>query len=113
MVLGLQIDDGQMFERALEESTIQLGSGDLFLFYTDGISETMNPDGECFGDVRLAELLEGNADASPAEIRERILREVQAFAGTAAQQDDMTMLLLGIQDVAQAAERPAGAALVP
>lgn len=108
MVLGLQLDDGQMFEQALEESTIQLGTGDLFLFYTDGISETMNPDGECFGDVRLAQLLERHADLPPAEIRERVLREVQAFAGTAAQQDDMTMLLLGIQDVPQAAESPAG-----
>jgi len=111
MVLGLQLDDGRMFEQALEESTIQLGTGDLFLFYTDGISETMNPDGECFGDVRLAQLLERHADLPPAEIRERVLREVQAFAGTAAQQDDMTMLLLGIQDVPQAVESPVGAAV--
>jgi len=111
MVLGLQLDDGRMFEQALEESTIQLGTGDLFLFYTDGISETMNPDGECFGDVRLAQLLERHADLPPAEIRERVLREVQAFAGTAAQQDDMTMLLLGIQDVPEPAESPAGEAV--
>jgi len=109
MVLGLQLDDGTMFEQALEESTIQLGTGDLFLFYTDGLSETMNPEGECFGDVRLAQLLERHADLPPAEIRERVLRDVQAFAGTAAQQDDMTMLLLGIQDVPEAVESPAGA----
>jgi sigma-B regulation protein RsbU (phosphoserine phosphatase) len=112
MVLGLQLDDGQMFERALQESTIQLGAGDLFLFYTDGLSETMNPDGECFGDVRLGQLVERHADLPATEIRERVLREVQAFAGTADQQDDMTMLLLGSQDVPQPAERPAGALLV-
>src|SRR4051812_11327313 len=112
MVLGLQIDDGSMFEKYLEESTIQLGTGDLFLFYTDGLSETMNPEGECFGDVRLGELLEQHADLSPTEIRERILRDVQDFAGTAVQQDDLTLLLLGIQDVAEAAERPDGAILV-
>ncbi|HTM05236.1 MAG TPA: SpoIIE family protein phosphatase [Vicinamibacterales bacterium] len=96
MVLGLQIDDGQLFSRALEEATVPLTTGDLFLFYTDGISETMNAEGDCFGDARLAALLERHADLPPAEIRERILREVQAFAGTAAQQDDMTMLLLGV-----------------
>ena len=111
MVLGLQLDDGRMFEQALEESTIQVGTGDLFLFYTDGISETMNPEGECFGDVRLAELVERHADLPPAEIRERVLREVQAFAGTAAQQDDMTMLLLGIQDVPKTVESPADVVL--
>jgi sigma-B regulation protein RsbU (phosphoserine phosphatase) len=111
MVLGLQLDDGQMFEQSLQESTVAFAAGDLFLFYTDGLSETMNPEGDCFGDARLAELLERHADLPPTEIRERVLREVQAFAGTADQQDDMTMLLLGIQDVPQTAERPAGAIL--
>jgi len=98
MVLGLQIDDGQMFERALEEATVRLGTGDLFLFYTDGISETMNEEGELFGDERLAGLLERHADLPSTEIRERILREVQAFAGSGVQQDDMTMLILGVED---------------
>jgi phosphoserine phosphatase RsbU/P len=96
MVLGLQIDDGSKFAQYLEEATVPLGAGDLFLFYTDGISETMNGDGELFGDTRLAALAQRHSDLPPAEIRERILREVQAFAGTAVQQDDMTMLLLTV-----------------
>jgi serine phosphatase RsbU (regulator of sigma subunit) len=111
MVLGLQIDDGQMFERYLEESSVPLGPGDIFLFYTDGMSEAMNAEGECFGDARLAELLRQHADLAPGEIRERILREVQAFAGSEVQQDDMTMLLLGVQDVPQPATRDDGAVL--
>ena len=80
MVLGLQIDDGQMFERLLEEVDVPLGDGDLFLFYTDGISETMNAEGECFGDDRLAGLLERargsaagrDARADPAGGRRRL-----------------------------------------
>jgi serine phosphatase RsbU (regulator of sigma subunit) len=106
MVLGLQIDDGTMFSKALEEAIIPLGTGDLFLFYTDGISETMNGDGEMFGDARLAALLQRHADRPPTEIREHILREVQSFAGTAIQQDDMTMLLLGVGDRPLDAGRP-------
>jgi serine phosphatase RsbU (regulator of sigma subunit) len=98
MVLGLQLDEGQMFERFLEEATMPLGAGDLFLFYTDGITEAMNADGECFGDARLAAIVERHADLPAPELRERILRDVQAFAGTAAQQDDMTMLLLCVED---------------
>jgi phosphoserine phosphatase RsbU/P len=112
MVLGLQIDEGQMFAQYLEEAQVRLGDGDLFLFYTDGISEAMNEEGECFGDERLASLLERHADLPPAEIRERILREVQAFAGTEVQQDDMTMLLLGVQDVLQPSPDADGALLV-
>ena len=42
LVLGLKIDNGEMFERLLEESTIPLGAGDLFVLYTDGITEAMN-----------------------------------------------------------------------
>ena len=112
MVLGLQIDDGQMFEQALEESTIRFGNGDLFLFYTDGMSEAMNAEGECFGDARLAALLEQHADLPAAEIRERILREVQAFAGTEVQQDDMTMLILGVLDVPHLSTRTDSVVLV-
>jgi phosphoserine phosphatase RsbU/P len=112
MVLGLQIDEGQLFERYLEESTIPLGTGDLFLLYTDGMSEAMNPEGECFGDARLADLVERYADLPAPEIRERILREVQAFAGTEVQQDDMTMLLLGVQEIPQPVRTDDGAVLV-
>jgi sigma-B regulation protein RsbU (phosphoserine phosphatase) len=97
MVLGLQFDLGDTFDRLLEEVTLPLGRGDLFVFYTDGISEAMNPQGDCFGDHRLVELAQRNADlTSLDDLRERILSEVHTFAGNAAQHDDMTMVLLKI-----------------
>jgi phosphoserine phosphatase RsbU/P len=96
MVLGLQFDMGDTFERLLEEVTLPLGRGDLFVFYTDGISEAMNPQGECFGDQRLVELAQRNADCTSDELRDCILSEVHTFAGDAAQHDDMTMVLLKI-----------------
>src|SRR5258706_1415073 len=43
LVMGLKIDDaGPMFERLLEEETISLREGDVFVLFTDGISEAMN-----------------------------------------------------------------------
>ncbi|PYQ68679.1 MAG: hypothetical protein DMG01_30450 [Acidobacteria bacterium] len=39
LVLGLKIDKGETFERLLQEDTILLHDGDLFVFFTDGISE--------------------------------------------------------------------------
>jgi sigma-B regulation protein RsbU (phosphoserine phosphatase) len=94
MVVGLQLDEGQMFTSLLEEATLPLGPGDLFLLYTDGLSEAMNSDGDIFGDDRLASLVSGHADLPSDELRERILRDIRTFAGTAVQQDDMTMVLL-------------------
>jgi serine phosphatase RsbU (regulator of sigma subunit) len=105
LVLGLQLDEGrETFERLLEEVTLPLGPGDLFMLYTDGLSEAMNLQGECFGDARLAELVGAHADLPEDELRERILRELGAFAGDAAQHDDMTMVLLRVD----AAAEPAG-----
>jgi serine phosphatase RsbU (regulator of sigma subunit) len=97
MVVGLQLDDGQLFARLLEEATVPLAPGDLCLLYTDGLTEAANPDGDLFGDERLATLVAAHADLSSDELRERILREVRAFAGSTAQQDDMTMVLLKVE----------------
>jgi serine phosphatase RsbU (regulator of sigma subunit) len=107
LVLGLKIDDGETFERILEEETIQLQSGDLYLFFTDGISEAMNAGDDCFGEARLAHLLEQYGDLPADQLRERVLSEIAAFVGGAPQHDDMTMLLLKVEEAAQAEQRQA------
>jgi serine phosphatase RsbU (regulator of sigma subunit) len=96
MVLGLKLDNGEMFERLLEEQTIPLRAGDLYLFFTDGISEAMNVGDDCFGEQRLATLVEEHAHLPADELRERVLREIAAFVGDAPQHDDMTMILLKV-----------------
>jgi len=97
MVLGLRVDGGERFERLLEEVTVPLSTGDLLVFFTDGISEAMNEQADCFGEHRLARLLEEHGHLASEELRERILREIQAFVGGAAQHDDMTMILVKIE----------------
>ena len=97
MVVGLTLDRGDMFDRLLEEQTIPLGAGDLFLFFTDGVSEAMNAADDCFGDERLGRILEEHAELPSDELRERVLREVAAFVGDAPQHDDMTMILLKVE----------------
>jgi len=107
LVLGLQLDGGQTFVRLLEEVSIPLGRGDLFVLYTDGLTEAMNSGGECFGESRLATLIGEHADLHADELRERILRDIEAFTESAVQQDDMTMVLLRIEQVGQALLAPA------
>jgi serine phosphatase RsbU (regulator of sigma subunit) len=102
LVLGLQLDEGRTFVRLLEEVTLPIGRGDLFVLYTDGLSEAMNADGDCFGDNRLATLIGEHADLGGDELRERILREIDAFTNSAVQQDDMTMVVLRVEQVGQA-----------
>ena len=98
LVLGLKIDNGEMFSRLLKEDTVALGAGDLFMLFTDGISEAMSPTDEYFGEGRLGSLIEEHCHLPFEELRERILREIRAFVGSASQQDDMTMLLLKVEE---------------
>jgi len=82
----------------LPQQPVPLGRGDVVLLYTDGISEAMNASGDCFGDARLLALAEQHADLPSDQLRERILRDVHAFTDGEAQHDDMTMVLLKIED---------------
>jgi len=96
LVVGLKLDAGEMFEQLLKEETMPLHSGDLYVLFTDGISEAMNAADDCFGEQRLGRLVQEHADLPSDELRERVLREVQAFVGGAPQHDDMTMILLKV-----------------
>jgi len=96
MVLGLRLDGGARFPSLLEEATLSLESGDMLAFFTDGISEAMNDQAECFGEPRLGQLIEEHAHLPVEELRERILREIEAFVGGAPQHDDMTLILLEV-----------------
>ena len=100
MVVGLKLDNGEMFERHLVEETIPLQPGDLFLLFTDGISEAMNARDDLFGESRLGRLVETHAHLPSEELRERVLREIAAFVGDAPQHDNMTMILLKVDEAA-------------
>lgn len=113
MVVGLKIDNGEMFERLLHEETMPIQNGDLFLLFTDGISEAMNAADECFGDDRLGRLVEAHAHLPSDELRERILREIAAFTGDVPQHDDMTLILLRVGEHGQATTGVKGEGRVP
>ena len=98
LVVGLRIDGGELFERLLTEVNLPLERGDVLLLFTDGISEAMNADSDLFGEARLAKLVEEHGHLPADELRERILREIDAFVAGAPQHDDMTMILIKFDD---------------
>jgi serine phosphatase RsbU (regulator of sigma subunit) len=95
--LGLGLDAGAHFERVLEEMEVPLASGDVFVFFTDGISEAMNVSGELFGEDRLCQVLRQDGHPTSAELRDRVLADVRRFVGDAPQHDDMTLVVLSIE----------------
>ena len=108
MVLGLQVDGApQKFEELLEEQRVDLTAGDVIVLYTDGITEAMNAESDLFGEARLSRIVEEHGHLDSGELRERILREIEAFVGGADQHDDMTMILLKVDRALLAAGRVA------
>lgn len=67
--------------------------GDTLLLYTDGLVESSDREGEEFGYERLLALLSGARELPPALLHGFLLKEVTAFAGTEAFEDDVTTLV--------------------
>lgn len=89
---GTWIGAAASVRRSTVESTLVLGPGDLAVLFSDGITEARRPSGELYDLPRLCAAVERVRDASPEVIRDHVLREVQDFAGSPA--DDMTLLVL-------------------
>jgi serine phosphatase RsbU (regulator of sigma subunit) len=101
--LGLGLDPGPRFEKILEERQLPLQPGDFFLFFTDGLSEAMNNGAELFGEGRLRGILGASEGLDSEALKQRILAEVRAFVGEAAQHDDMTLVVLKVEPQGRAA----------
>lgn len=92
MALGLS--NGNLFENSLEEFEIITNKDDIILFYSDGLTETMNITRHEFGINKVKEILTACSHKSAKEIKNDLLREVTRFRGYAEVHDDMTMIIL-------------------
>lgn len=80
------------FRRTPASQTLDLAPGDVLALVSDGIFECENEAGEQFGKERVGAIV--GACSTAAEAVERLVAEADAFRGAAAQQDDMTVLVL-------------------
>ncbi len=85
-ILGV-LDDAEFDERAF-----QLNPGDLLALYTDGVVESIGPDGRMLGLEGLNALLEANRHRPPQEIAEAIAGEIKKSPGPL--RDDLTLVVL-------------------
>jgi len=77
-----------------EEEELALAAGDTLLLFSDGMSEAANPAEEEFGDDRLIGSLCAERHLESDALLDSIFAQVKAFAGTQAQGDDMTALIV-------------------
>jgi sigma-B regulation protein RsbU (phosphoserine phosphatase) len=81
-----------------QQGEIVLEPGDLFVAYTDGISEAMNSSDQEWGEERMLEELESSPQEKAEEIIRRVFRAADDFAKGAPQFDDMTLVVARVVD---------------
>jgi hypothetical protein len=95
--LAIGMDPGAVFAKTIEEVSVPIAPGDLFVFYTDGISECMNKNGEEFGEERLSGFIGQNAHVPAQALLERITQEITQYSAGAHQHDDYTMVVVKVK----------------
>jgi AraC-like DNA-binding protein len=79
-------------------ATFQLHIGDVLIAYTDGITEVQDRQGELWGQGRFERLLSSCGCGQPKELMDRILGEVSGYAGGQPQRDDMTLVVMKVEE---------------
>jgi sigma-B regulation protein RsbU (phosphoserine phosphatase) len=83
---------GLFDDQSYDEALVPLHRGDIFLAYSDGVTEPENDFGE-FGEERLVELVRDNRDLPLPEISQLVTAAVDDWIGAAEQPDDVTLVL--------------------
>ncbi|SET08197.1 sigma-B regulation protein RsbU (phosphoserine phosphatase)/hypothetical protein [Oceanobacillus limi] len=89
---------GGLPNTSYQDNTLSLNDEDLVFFYTDGITEAQNPDGEMYKIDRLREALLDNYYAEVQEIEDSIVNAIDEFTESLDQKDDITMVLLKVKN---------------
>jgi phosphoserine phosphatase RsbU/P len=96
--IGVGLEKGIIFENTLIEEEVDLMPGQMYAFFSDGITEAMNEQSELFGEESFKTLLSGRQGAGVKEILDQIWLSVDNFRGKAVPNDDMTLVLVKVKE---------------
>jgi len=91
-VKGMALNFGE--NMLCEERVVTLGEGDCIVLYSDGIYEAPNTEGEFFGIERFESVVARFGHGSAADLKDKILWEVQEFCRGVPQSDDITIVII-------------------
>jgi len=76
------------------EGWVEIEPGDVMVVYSDGVTESLNEEGEEFGESRLIEIVQKSRGRTAAGLRDRIDEALTRFVGKADSVDDITIVIL-------------------
>jgi serine phosphatase RsbU (regulator of sigma subunit) len=88
--IGLEAD----ISAFIGQVTIQLGTGDVVVLYTDGITEAENMGKQLYSQERLCRVIRQNVHQSAHQIREAIISDLRQHIGTQTVFDDITLVVI-------------------
>ena len=74
-----------------------LAAGDLLFLYTDGVTEAINEREEMYGTDRLVAVVNRERTRPARDIVDAVIADVLAFAGSATQYDDITLMVIRVE----------------
>src|SRR6266436_4786255 len=92
MVVG--IDSGSVFDRLTVDFDVPLERNDCLVLYTDGVTETLNAEGDEFGLDRMMQSVRASANDGAQAVVKRIIEDVREFTGSVPQNDDITVIAI-------------------
>jgi sigma-B regulation protein RsbU (phosphoserine phosphatase) len=98
----IRLDTGGLVVGLFEEAPYQQGSlplepGDVFVGFTDGISEAMNEAEEEWGEDHLIPAVTAHVDKPAADMIPHLMADADRFVDGAPQHDDMTLVVVKMQ----------------
>jgi hypothetical protein len=94
--LALGLDSGSKFNQKIKNRRISFDPGDVFVFYTDGLTEALNSKGDEYGETRLVKLIQEHASAHAGEILKKLFLDTKHFSKRTKQHDDMSVVVVKI-----------------
>ena len=99
--LPLGIREGEIFNQI----SVPFESGDLLLFYSDGVTEARNSAGELFGVDRLLSCITTNSELDPEALVAAIRKATVTFSEPGRLTDDLTCVAIKIEEAKLALAR--------
>ncbi|MBU2491221.1 MAG: SpoIIE family protein phosphatase [Bacteroidetes bacterium] len=94
--IGVGLEKGDIFDTNLAETEILLNKNDVFLFFSDGVNETMNNENEQYDLNRLSENLTDEYNHSAQEIITSIQDSLDNFRNNIDLNDDITIVAVKV-----------------
>jgi len=95
----LDVDEGfplGLLDGGYSGNQVNFSSGDIFIFFTDGVTEARNMKAHLYGNERFVSVVEKNRSSSAQDILSAIEKDLRGFEPAYKQSDDITCIVLKI-----------------